>query len=199
MHTAQPFCDCPDFDHLHDAQRRLCAPGWYEEDHDDSLGNTMSDDPPTGGRDEGKEPPSGRYRLGDLWRLNRAKFSAAGWRLRSALDAPVLAIRTALFPPEPPWALPEAPPLPLLPAQQAVQARLDSARAPTPRRRPVGIIRGLDLAPTESATLSKTRKVASNRICLRPLVLRNGFWIEPLSHHAHGPRRHYAPRTGQEE
>lgn len=139
-----------------------------------------------------------RARLAALWRLNRARFKAAGWRLSTYLALPALAIRTALFPTDPPAWAPEAPLLPLLPAQQAAQARLDSARRPTLRRRPAGIIRVPDLVPAESATLSKTRKVGSNRICPRPLVLRNGFWIEPLSHHAHGPRRHYAPRTGQE-
>lgn len=142
---------------------------------------------------------SARTRLADLWRLNRAKFEAAGWRLGTYLALPALAIRTALFPTDPPaWGI-EAPPLPLLPAQQAVQARLDSARTPAlARRRPVGLIYVPDLLPRVAVVPGKTRKVSTNRIRPRPLVLRNGFWIEPLSHHAHGPRRHYAPRPGQE-
>lgn len=137
-----------------------------------------------------------RARLADLWRLNRARFQVAGWRLSTYLALPAMAVRTALFPPDPPaWGI-DAPPLPLLPAQQAVQARLDDDRTPA-RRRPVGLIRVPDLLPRVAVVPGKTRKVSTNRITPRPLVLRNGFWIEPLSHHAHGPRRHYAPRPGQ--
>lgn len=77
-----------------------------------------------------------------LFRLNRARFRAAGWTLNSVLSLPVLAVRTDLFPTLPSDALPDAPPLPLLPAQRAVQARVDRARwsaeiVDFPRRGPV--------------------------------------------------------------
>lgn len=137
-----------------------------------------------------------RARLADLWRLNRARYLAAGWRLSTYLALPRLATLTALFPTDPPEWAPDAGHLMLLPAQQAVQARIDAERTP-PRRRPVGTIHVPDLRPTIVAQ-RKTHKVGSNRIRPRPLVLRNGFWIEPLAHHAFGPRRHYPPRAGQE-
>ena len=139
-----------------------------------------------------------RARLLSLYQLNRARFMAAGWRLSTYLALPALALRTALFPTDPPEAAPAAPPLPLLPRQRAVQVRLDSERMPPASRRPVGVIRIQGLLPSAPTGATRTRKVSTNRITPRPLVLRNGFWIEPLTHHAHGPRRHYAPRVGRE-
>lgn len=135
--------------------------------------------------------PAEHHAAAMLFRLNRARFRAAGWTLRSVLSLPVLAVRTALFPTIPRDALPDAPPLPLLPAQQAVQARVDRARW------------SAEQDPGDPQKRDKPRPAPPrvhrlNRVTLRPIEVRDGRMFEPLSHHAHGSRRHYPPRPWQE-
>lgn len=146
-------------------------------------------------------------RLASLFLLNRPRFIAAGWTLRSVLTMPTLAMRTVLFPPVPPaWAV-DAPPLPLLPQQQAAQVREDQMRwraRLSPDRDDTARAQFEDFDWVAAPLLPRTRATKTSRphrphrTSPRPLELRNGAFFEPLAHHAYGPRRHYAPRPGQE-
>lgn len=109
------------------------------------------------------------------------------------LQDPAGAILTVLFPPEPPP--PEVDPdpelaadgtadwLPLLPAQILAAMAADRAipRGPVPRPRgSILIQRPMGTGP-------------------RPIVMRDGRFIEPLTHHAHGHRYRWPRPLGRQE